>query len=191
MGMYETRTCSIEDYEKMVHLARYGYIYNGVYHRPNKQLATILVLEANLGCRIGDIINLTTDSIIKDGQYWKLNIIEEKTSKRRTFIVPDEVKKFIDNYCEEREIYHGKLFKIGKQCVWKHLRAMTAYLELPETSTHSLRKMKANLIYEESGHDIELVCSFLNHSSVNVTRTYLKRSDAQMEKAISNTVTLA
>ena len=188
MGKYVTRACNEESYRKIVELARNGYISNGVYHRPNEQLATILVLEANLGCRIGDIVNLTTDSIIKDGDFWKLNIVEEKTGKKRCFIVPQEIKDFIDKWCDDEGIYQGKLFKIGKKCVWKHMKEITDYLELKETGTHSLRKFRANVLYEESGHDIELVCSFLNHSSVNVTRAYIRRSDEQMEKAISKTV---
>ncbi len=188
MGKYVTRACNEESYRKIVELARSGYISNGVYHRPNEQLATILVLEANLGCRIGDIVNLTTDSIIKDGDFWKLNIVEEKTGKKRCFIVPQEIKDFIDKWCDDEGIYQGKLFKIGKKCVWKHMKEITDYLELKETGTHSLRKFRANVLYEESGHDIELVCNFLNHSSVNVTRSYIRRSDEQMEKAISKTV---
>jgi site-specific recombinase XerD len=175
----------------MVDTVRMGYISNGIYHRPNKQFATILVLEANLGCRIGDILNLTTESIIKDGMFWKLNIIEEKTNKKRTFIVPESVKAFIDDYCYEEGIYSGKIFKCGKQATWKNMRYICEYLNLDDTSTHSLRKMKAEKLYEESGHDIELVCEFLQHSGINTTRNYLKRSDAQLEKAISQTVTLA
>lgn len=191
MGKFTTRAVTETEYKEMVRLARSGYIHDGVYHRPNNQLATILVLEANLGCRIGDIVNLTTESIIKDGDFWKLDITEEKTGKKRNFIVPESIKAFIDEYCDEEGIYKGKLFKIGRQAVWKHLRAMTDYLELPDTSTHSLRKYRANVLYEQTNHDIELVCAFLNHSSVNVTRNYIKRSDAQLEKAISNSVTLA
>ena len=188
MGKYVTRACNEESYRKIVELARNGYISNGVYHRPNEQLATILVLEANLGCRIGDIVNLTTDSIIKDGDFWKLNIIEEKTGKKRCFIVPQEIKDFIDKWCYDEGIYQGKLFKIGKKCVWKHMKEITDYLELKETGTHSLRKYRANEIYEKSGHDIEMVRAFLNHSSVLTSQRYIRRSDAQLEKAISESV---
>lgn len=191
MGRYVTRTMQEENFKKMVETVRNGYISNGIYHRPNKQFATILVLEANLGCRIGDIVNLTTDSIIRDGQFWKLNIVEEKTGKKRNFIVPEAVKAFIDDYCNEEGIYSGRIFKCSKAAVWKNMRFITEYMDLTDTSTHSLRKMKAEKLYEESGHDIELVCSFLNHSHIETTRRYLKRSDAQLEKAISDTVTLA
>ena len=191
MGAYTTKTLDETTFKKMVETVRAGYISNGIYHRPNKQFATILVLEANLGCRIGDIINLTTESIVKDGQFWKLNITEEKTGKKRNFIVPEAVKQFIDAYCYEEGIYNGKLFKCGKQATWKNMRYICEYLDLEDTSTHSIRKMKAEKLYNETDHDIELVCEYLQHASVNTTRAYLKRSDAQMEKAISNTVTLA
>ena len=191
MGSYTTRSCTEKSYKDIVKCAREGFVYNGVKHRPNNQLATILVLEANLGCRIGDIINLTTESIIKDGDFWKLNIVEEKTGKKRTFIVPEEIKCFIDAYIDEVGIYKGNLFTCKKHAVWKQMRAITGYLNLPETSTHSLRKYRANEIYEQTNHDIELVCAYLQHSDIKITRQYIKRSDAQLEKAISQSVSLA
>lgn len=191
MGRYETVTITREQVKDIVTTVREGYTdYSGVKHRPNTQLATILILEANLGCRIGDIMNLTTDSIIDDGGIYKLNIIEQKTGKRRNFIVPKPVKAFIDSYINESGIYRGPLFDIKAPAVWKQLRAVTAYLGLENTSTHSLRKMAANTLFEASGHDIEVVREFLNHSSVKITQTYIKRSPEQMERAINKMVYL-
>ena len=84
MGSYQTLSIKDSDYRDLIQCVRFGYTdNNGVNHRPNMQLATILVLEANLGCRIGDILNLTTDSIIQDGSIYKLNITEQKTGKKR------------------------------------------------------------------------------------------------------------
>ena len=191
MGQYATRTLKPEEYKTLIETVREGYTdYDGVKHRPNKQLATILVLEANLGCRIGDIMKLTTDSIIDDGGIYKLNIVEQKTGKKRCFIVPKPVKAFIDEYIREANLYRGPLFDIKAPAVWKQLRAVTAYLDLDNTSSHSLRKMCACALYEKSGHDIEAVCEFLNHSSTAITRTYIKRSDAQLESAIEKCVNL-
>lgn len=191
MGEYTTRALSQEEYEKLVKTIRIGYTYKNVKHRPNDQIATILVLEGNLGCRIGDIIALRTDSIIDDGGIWKMNITEEKTGKKRYFIVPKPIKAFIDHYCECNGITEGRLFDIEAPAVWKQLRAATAYLGLENISTHSLRKKIACDLYEKTGHDIEAVCAFLNHSSVNTTRRYIKRSDAQLEAAISASVNIA
>ena len=141
-----------------------------------------------LGCRIGDIINLSTDSVIDDGGIYKLNIVEQKTGKRRNFIVPKPVKKLMDDYMADANINHGPLFDIKAPAVWKQLRAVTAYLGLDNISTHSFRKMAACNLYEATGHDIEAVCEFLNHSSTNTTRKYIKRSDAQLESAIEKCV---
>lgn len=191
MGEYTTRTLSQNEYERLIKTIRIGYIYKNVKHRPNDQIADILVLEANLGCRIGDIMALTTDSIILDGDIYKLNITEQKTGKKRTFIVPKPVKDFIDHSCEARGITSGRIFTIEAQAVWKQLRAATGYLGLKDISTHSMRKKMACDLYESTGHDIEAVCAFLQHSSINVTRTYIRRSDAQLEKAIEGAVSLA
>ena len=191
MGSFTTRALTASEYENLVKTIRIGYEYNGVKHRPNDQIATILVLEANLGCRIGDIMNMTTESIIDDGGIWKLNITEQKTGKKRNFIVPKPIKAFIDHYATSRGITSGYLFDISAPAVWKQLRAATAYLGLKNCSTHSLRKYRACCLYDSTGHDIEAVAAFLNHSSINTTRRYIRRSDAQLETAITASVCLA
>lgn len=191
MGAYTTLSLNQNEYRELIETVKEGYTdFNGVTHRPNMQLATILILEANLGCRIGDIINLRTDSIINDGGIYKLNIIEQKTGKRRCFIVPKQVKAFIDDYIRANNLYVGPLFDIKAPAVWKQLRAVTGYLGLENTSTHSFRKMAACNLYEATGHDIEAVCEFLNHSSTKITREYIRRSDAQLEAAIEQCVNL-
>ena len=52
--------------------------------RPNRRIAFALILEANLGIRISDILALTPKSIIKDGNRYRLNIYEIKTKKKQT-----------------------------------------------------------------------------------------------------------
>ena len=191
MGKYVTRTLTETEYQNLVKTIRIGYEYKGIKHRPNDQIATILVLEANLGCRIGDIVNLTTDSFVLDGEIWKLNITEQKTGKKRYFIVPAPIKAFIDHYAASEGIKTGRLFDIGCEAVWKQLRAATGYLGLKDVSTHSMRKKIATDMYERTGHDIEAVCSFLQHASINTTRRYIRRTDEQLERAIAASVSLA
>ena len=191
MGRYETKALNKSQLIEIIETIREGYTdFEGVKHRPNNQLATILILEANLGCRIGDIMNLTTESIIDDGGIFKLNIIEQKTGKKRCFIVPKPIKAFIDDYIRDANIYRGPLFDIKAPAVWKQLRAVTAYLGLDDISSHSFRKYAANCLYESTGHDIEAVCEFLNHSYTNITRAYIKRSDSQLEAAIEKCISI-
>lgn len=191
MGRYVTRSVEEEEYRKIVLLLRTGYTYNNVKHRPNDQIATIIVLQANLGCRIGDIIALTTDSIVKDGTIHRLNITEQKTGKKRYFIVPEPIVAFINDYCRCAGIKEGRLFDIESPAVWKQLRAVTGYLGLENVSAHSFRKHFAIELYERTGHDIDLVRTALQHSSVTITQQYLRRSDAQVEKALLEGVSIA
>lgn len=192
MGEYTCRTIEENEYRKIILLLRTGYEYAGVKHRPNDQIATILVLQANLGCRIGDIMKLTTDSIIKDGSIHRLNIVEQKTGKKRTFIVPQPVVDFIEDYKKHTIIdADGRLFDITAAAVRKQLRAVTGYIGITNVSTHSFRKKFACELYERTGHDIMAVCQALQHSSTTTSQAYIKRSDAQMENAIKQIVSIA
>lgn len=192
MGEYTCRTIEENEYRKIILLLRTGYEYAGVKHRPNDQIATILVLQANLGCRIGDIMKLTTDSIIKDGSIHRLNIVEQKTGKKRTFIVPQPVVDFIEDYKKHTVIgADGSLFDITAAAVRKQLRAVTGYIGITNVSTHSFRKKFACELYERTGHDIMAVCQALQHSSTTTSQAYIKRSDAQMENAIKQIVSIA
>lgn len=188
MGSYTSRAITADEFKEIITNIRNGYTDNdGIPHKPNNQVADILVLEANLGCRIGDIVSLRHDSFICDSGIWKINIVEEKTGKKRTFIVAKEVKKFIDKMDYGKD---GRIFSIGEQAVWKQLRAVTSMLGLENVSSHSFRKKNALDIYESTGHDIDLVCEYLQHSSPKITRTYLRRSNEKLEKAISEVVNI-
>lgn len=189
MGKYTTRPIEESELKDLIDLIASGYTDNdGIPHKPNRQIAVILTLQANLGCRIGDICALTVESFVNDGDAWKLNITEQKTGKARYFIVPTPVKKFVDKWIEENHLGSGRLFSINEYAVWKQMRAATAVLDLENVSCHSLRKTAGRRIYEASGKDISLVCQFYNHSSPSITQNYLRRSSKQMDEAISKAV---
>ena len=46
-----------EQYESIIKVIKEGFIVNGKIFKRNNRIATILVLEANLGLRIGDVKN--------------------------------------------------------------------------------------------------------------------------------------
>lgn len=191
MGSFTTRPLSTKELQDIIESVATGYTDNdGIHHKPNKQIAAILTLQANLGCRIGDICRLTVESIVFDGDAWKLDMIEQKTGKKRNFIIPSPVKRFIDRWIKDNHIVSGKLFSIGEDAVWKQLRGVTNYLCLDNVSAHSFRKAAALRIYESSGKDIALTSSFLNHSDTKTTLIYLKRSSKQMDDIISKSVCL-
>ena len=185
--MYYSRALTDMEFKDIIDCVRNGYLE----HKPNEQIATILILEANLGCRINDIISLTTDSFIKDGDIWKLNISEQKTRKARYFIVPAPLKDFIDQWIEKKGISaHERLFTVSAAAVWKVLRQVTDFLGLENISSHALRKYAATRLYEATNHDIQAVCQFLQHSSPAITARYIRRSDDVLENALQSIVAL-
>lgn len=189
MGSYTTRILSDKETKEIITTIRDGYEdFDGVPHKPNPQIATILLLQANLGCRINDIVHLEVDNIIYDGEAYRLNLIEQKTGKPRPFLVPTPVKKIIDKYCQINYITSGRLFNISAQAVWKAMRQVTKYLGMDNVSCHSFRKASGLRVYLKSGKDIALTTQFYNHSSTAITMNYLKRSSKQMDDIVSQAV---
>lgn len=191
MGEYTTRPVNNAEIKAIVSGIMNGFTdYEGIRHKPNKQIGTILLLQANLGCRIGDICGLTVDNFESDNGTYKLNLTEQKTGKKRYFIVPSPVMELVYKWINDNEVYSGRLFSVNEYAVWKQLRAITRTLGYENVSAHSFRKNAAIRTYEASGKDIALTSQFLNHSSTATTLTYLKRSSKQMDEVLSRSVVM-
>ena len=65
----------------------------------------------------------------------------------------------------------------------QQLKIITDYLGYKNIGTHSFRKLFAHTLYEESGHDIELVRHALNHSDIKTTMRYLGVSMKKLKEA--------
>lgn len=171
-----TRAIDEETYKLIISTIQKGFEYQGVMHKPNERIATVLQLEYNLGLRIGDILNLTMDNFMKDGSRYRLDIHEQKTGKYRNFTVPVEIYNFIRDYAYENNISpKAKLFPITERAVSKHLKVTCDYLGLEGIGTHSFRKAYATNIYVNNHYNIELVKFFFSirqpllHSVISVS----------------------
>ncbi len=179
-----------EEYQEAVRLLRKGFIYNGVNHKANNQIATIAVLEATLGLRVGDILKLKLDSFVRDGNRYRLNIVEEKTKKTRTFTVPDCVYTFIQDYAITKGVSRDtKLFTISERQVDRFLFYVFGYMGLntDNYSSHAFRKYFSMSVYENNNYNIELVRVLLQHSSIEITKRYLNVGTKEIESALSLT----
>jgi len=153
--------------------------------RPNDRIATALVLEGNLGLRVGDIVSLRPCDIIKDGTRYRLAIREQKTGKKRIFTVPSVIYNYINDYCHRHHIGRDDLmFPITERAVQKHLAAVCEYLGYDGIGTHSFRKWYATEIYRNNGYDIALVQRLLQHSSAAITQRYIGIEPQRIEAAI-------
>lgn len=191
MANIKTVALTEEEYKKSIELLRAGFELNGKIVKPNPRIATIAVLQSTLGLRLGDVLNLTVDSIVQDGNRYRLEIIEEKTEKHRVFSVPTEIYTYIVKYALDNGINKNKkLFNISKRQVSRHLNKVFAKmgLNIDKYGSHSYRKMFASQAYIDSDYDVELVRILLQHSNIAITQRYLSVSSKKVEAALEKTV---
>ena len=175
-----TKALTSEQYIEIIQTMKEGFC--GC--RPNERVATALVLEGNLGLRISDILRLRLCDIVLDGDRYRLEIVEQKTGKRRVFTVPLVIRQYIENYCLRHGIAaNDRIFPITERAIQKQL----AYEGI---GTHSFRKWYATEIYKNNGYDIALVQRLLQHSSAAVTQRYIGIEPQRIEKAIEGHATL-
>lgn len=177
----KTRALTTGQYKEIISTMRTGIA--GM--RPNERTATILVLEGNLGLRISDILKLRLCDIVRDGDRYRLDIVEQKTGKCRTFTVPLVIQQYIENYCLRNGVQRtDTIFPITERAVQKQLHIVCDYLGYDGISTHSFRKWYATEIYKNSGYDIALVQRLLQHSSAATTQRYIGIEPQRIETAI-------
>lgn len=173
-----------DEYKEMINTIRTGYNKR----KPNERVAAALTIEANLGLRIGEILKLRFSDIIKDGDRYRLDIVEQKTGKKRTFTVPFVIYQYLENYCLKNKISKDEvIFPISVRQVQYVTKRAAEYLEYKNVSTHSFRKFFADEIYKENNYDIELVQHLLQHSSTAITQRYLK-VEKKVDTALANHV---
>ena len=188
----ETIALTDEQYVKIIQTIQSGFVCkDGHKVKPNNRIAVALMLEANLGLRICDILDLRLSSIIKDGERYRLNIIEKKSGLKRDFTVPLEVYVFIQSYALENNINPAaKLFDMSERAVTKHLKLVCDHLGYSGIGSHSFRKYFATSIYVNNHYDINLVRVLLQHSSTVTTQRYIGLQSKDIENALQNHIKL-
>lgn len=183
----ETVALSKDQFEEIIRTIRSGF----PGQRPNERVAAALVLEANLGIRISDIMRLRLSDVVRDGNRYRLDIREKKTKKKRVFTVPDAIMAYLQNYCLENSISKDqKIFPITERQVQRILQRTAFYLDMDRIGTHSFRKMFATQIYQNNNYNIILVQQLLQHSSAAITQRYIGIGSQELESALQSNLNL-
>lgn len=155
--------------------------------KKSEEIALILTITGNCALRIGDCTKLRLRSFLKEGDDYKYNIVEEKTGKKRTCIIPKEIYVLIKEYAEKK----GKskeeiIFNHTIRSIQYKLENVAKYLgeDYKDISTHSFRKCAGMRMYKLSGNDIELTRKYLNHSSISTTQRYLGVDNEEINKIL-------
>ena len=177
----KTTALTTDQYTEIITTIKEGFCGS----RPNERVATTLVVEGNLGIRISDILKLRPCDIVRDGDRYRLAIVEQKTGKQRVFTVPLVIQQYIENYCLRNAIRPtDRIFPISEREVQKQLKKACDYLGYEGISTHSFRKWYATEIYKANGYDIALVQRLLQHASASTTQRYIGIEPQRIEEAI-------
>lgn len=157
--------------------------------KKSEETALILTVTGNCALRIGDCTKLKLNSFIKEGEQYRYNIVEEKTGKKRTCIIPNEIYELIKEYAMKKgKSESEEIFTHTIRSIQYKLKNVAEYLgeDYKDISTHSFRKCAGMRMYRLSGNDIELTRKFLNHSSINTTQRYLGVNDDEINKILMN-----
>lgn len=176
-----------DQYEQLIDAMRTG----GKTFRANSRIATALVLEANLGLRIGDILSLRLKDIVLDGPRYRLDIVEKKTGKKRVFTVPLPIYQYLRLYCLDHRIEPDEMiFPVKERTVQKYLAKVSAELGMEGIGSHSFRKFFATEIYLNNNYNLLLVQKLLQHSSAAITQRYIGISSRELEDALAAHINL-
>jgi integrase len=181
----QTRPLDFTEYKDIINLFISGFEYTDKdgkkrIFRPNRQISLALQMEASLGLRIGDVLDLKVSNF-KNG---KLEIREEKTNKLQYRDINPAVYNAIMDYAIENKLaMKDNIFNIGVRVVQKQLQIICNHLQLNNISTHSFRKMFATTAFEQNNHNLELVKEMLNHSTIAITDRYIRVSQKAINEA--------
>ena len=106
---YKTNALTTEQYTEIIETMKQGF----TGFEPNERIATALVLEGNLGLRISDVLRLRLADIVKDGDRYRLAIVEQKTGKERVFTVPFIIQQYLENYALRNGILRTELLTVS------------------------------------------------------------------------------
>lgn len=156
--------------------------------RPNFKVAYALQLQASLGLRIGDVLQLKLNDFVPDGRgSFKLSKVEEKTGKTKDVVINDNLYNNIKLYTLENNIKSDELIiQMTVRNVQAQLKIVCDELNLQNVSTHSFRKFYAMRIFEDSNYNFEVVRALLNHSNVAITQKYLGVTTEEIERVSKN-----
>lgn len=148
----------------------------------------MFLLGISVGLRISDILILRKEDLLKS----HIDIVEEKTEKKKRVKIPGYLKKHFVAYAntlndgdyvvKSRE---GSNKPIHRSTAYRILREAAEHVNLTEIGTHTLRKTFGYHFYKQT-KNIAILMELFNHSEESITLRYIGITqdalDAAMDK---------
>lgn len=152
----------------------------------NERDYVLWIIGTNTGFRIGDLLNLKKEDV--KGNF--IEIIEQKTGKKRTVKINKKVKAALKDYLKRLKSNYLFPSRVGGGN--RHISVRRAQQIIKKVAelvgieknicTHSLRKTYAFNLYKVTG-SLALVMEALNHSKESITIRYLCLSELMIDEA--------
>jgi integrase len=154
-----------------------------------KLLGLYILVGANTGLRVSDILNLTWEQLKED----LVTINEKKTGKKKTFKINSIVRDTLNKFNTDLS---GYIFVSQKRTVYRRQTINRLLKEVfakeakkNNISSHSLRKSFGRRVFEnnnESEKSLTYLSELFNHSSVATTRRYLGLRQEELNDIYDN-----
>lgn len=166
------------DWDEMLNLV------HRLYRDGDYRMSLLIACQCMWGLRIGDMLKLRWNQVLNTDE---LNLIEEKTGKRRIIKMNSNLRKHIEDCykalgCPElsQPVFLSRLGTIYSR-EWVNMRLkeyrVKYRLHIKNYSSHSHRKCFGKHVVQMAGANSEMalikLSSIFSHSDCSVTRRYL------------------
>lgn len=179
-------TADALDWNEMISLV------HRLYRDGDYRMSLLIAVQCMWGLRIGDVLKLKWHQILNVDE---LNLIEEKTGKRRIITMNANLQKHIqDCYTSLNSPDSSQPVFLSRQNTiysreWVNMRLkeykVKYHLHIKHYSTHSHRKAFGLHVMSVSGVHAEqsliLLSSVYGHSSTKITRSYIGLKNEQIQ----------
>ncbi len=154
----------------------------------NKNFGLFIVCGINLGLRVSDLLQLTFDQL----QGATFTIIEKKTRKKRQLRVNDHISEALTFFQDDLICQlGGQAFTSQKGTIYsaQHINRLIKKYFKGNFSSHSLRKSFGRRVWEndnQSERALIYLSQVFNHSSTQITRTYLGIHQEELDEIYMN-----
>lgn len=180
-----TRSITEKEFQDLILLLYEGYVdKDNRVIRKNKRTAVALIVQANTGLRIGDVVRLRLSDFLNENGRYRLCIKEQKTGKKRHFTQTAQVYAFIQDYMINMGLSKDTLlFNMTVRASQRN------HLGLIDVSTHSFSS-SLHVLITKNTKDIRLIQNLLQHASINTIVRYLAVTQQQIDDTLDAHVML-
>ena len=174
---FKQQRCIFRDKERELSEKEYLSLLKAAKRKGNQRLFYIMETLCNTGIRISELQFITAEAV-RTG-----TAIVNCKGKQRKVLLPQKLRKELQNYCKKNCITSGAVFitrtgkPISRTNVWGEMKRLckAACVEAKKVFPHNFRHLFAVSFYRLE-KDIAKLADLLGHASIETTRIYVMES---------------